>query len=1010
VILSLRLRHGSLWLEYRDETGESRVPAVAAAPPGWRAVPLVASAGLPPLPASDLTVIDNLRGRFGAMWVPTDLEQLLESGYIDLPEVRNHWTPAGTSEPVPWLLPVFLSPPPGIEAVAWEHIVETVLLQHLPRPHRCVLLRLARHSWKPRPAFELPLTILDASDPPADWLADIRRRHWYADNEAVREAGVRLEYYTGRGPHPRQLRPSQAHIVLERTSGRRLLEDATARARRSKGRLFVAFSDYTLEEVLSGSVGALPHGASLLIQQGPSWVSDADIKATVAELVYTQVHDFALHEVLWLLRHALPLHYFLVASDPAANQALRLSRVMRRIVDDTLALTLPSAASDASGALRAAWEQVSQIAFDFSFESRGLTEMAQLVTGPIRKARAAADTVGRSVEAIDAETRERARETQTRRTDIALEQYNAFGVLTPMDESSRRTPLRVGWPYRLRVHIGQRDPTFSAVEGEVPPIDSLLPPARPREGHTIEVAVFEKSFRLLSPGIQVLQLPPFGGSTPVYFELRAPMTTGPADLRIALYHENNLLQSFVLEADVALQPQPTDRVLVRVRLASSGTARFGNLDELGARALSVALNDDAIGGHTVMLKAGNLRESIALTEKQVEQHMSDFRGLLGNAINAQSMTIGRLFPPDPPPSAERDREFESYLRQFARIGHDIWKRILERPGVDTATLLELKRGACKPIQFIRHGKLLPFPWQTIYDYRLPEGNAFDNATVCFANTPVEREPGPRESGCPHHPGKAVVCVEGFWSVRHLLEQISEDPAAAKEQMAGGATSALSTLDRVSHIDVPPGNPLVCLGMGTDDLAARSLKQALQQQLSDDLRILTDADKPIEEILWDMSCRPGLLVVLSHLEPAEAKSNLPARIAAVVSTPPRPPNVISGEGLLQHKLYHQEWKAPRPFVLLMACESAQVQLQDLTNLVDTFFGVGAAAVAGTESDVISDLAADFAKQITLGLTTGKQRLGELLRTYTEGMLKRRNPLPFAFSVFGSAKLTVKRVAP
>jgi hypothetical protein len=478
-----------------------------------------------------------------------------------------------------------------------------------------------------------------------------------------------------------------------------------------------------------------------------------------------------------------------------------------------------------------------------------------------------------------------------------------------MDESSRRQPLRRGWPYRLRVHIGQPDQTFSAIEGEVPPIDALLPDVAPDATLAIDVVVFEKSFALLSPGLQTLRLPPYGGTRPVYFEVRTPLQPGPADLRIALYHGNNLLQSFVLEAWIgereASSPE-ANALLVSVRLASSGTAKFGNLRQLGERALSIALNDDVRGGtHTLMVKRGTLRESIALTEKQVEQHMREFRDLLQTAMNATGSHAERLFAVDGQASLEREQQFTSCLRQFARIGHDIWSMLVERPGVDTAALLALQQGRGETLQFVRHGRMLPFPWQTVYDYPLPQGTDFEKARVCLGDVPVVRQLGPRDTGCPHRPGEAVVCIEGFWSVRHAVEQLTED----RERSAPGAAPGSSgdrAEDRVTAIDVPPGNPLVCLGVGNDDLPARSLQKQLEAHFgAPDLRVLKEGDDPLEELLWKAASRPGLLIVISHLQPGDTANNLPARIAAVVSNPPFQPNVITGPGLLQQKLHFKE---------------------------------------------------------------------------------------------------------
>src|SRR5262249_16930115 len=145
----------------------------------WIAFPL----GSPPpvlgFTLSDLDAVKELCRRFPLLFVATDLEALLRSGYSDLSETRYHWTPDPIphSQNVPWLLPVFLAPPPGMEARPWEFLLEPHVFNQTDLSERCVFLRLARHTWKPSPPIELPLTILDGSSPPADWLASVRMRH-----------------------------------------------------------------------------------------------------------------------------------------------------------------------------------------------------------------------------------------------------------------------------------------------------------------------------------------------------------------------------------------------------------------------------------------------------------------------------------------------------------------------------------------------------------------------------------------------------------------------------------------------------------------------------------------------------------------------------------------------------------------------------------------------------------------------------------------------------------------
>src|SRR5450830_36329 len=122
-----------------------------------------------------------------------------------------------------------------------------------------------------------------------------------------------------------------------------------------------------------------------------------------------------------------------------------------------------------------------------------------------------------------------------------MDSYDAFGVLEPLLRCAPRHPLRRGWSYRLQIHIGFPDPHRSIMDGDIPPIDDSLPPNPAMEVRVLEIVVYAKTFELLTPAVQELGLPPAGNSAPVFFELRAPQQAGPADLRIAVYLNNNLL-------------------------------------------------------------------------------------------------------------------------------------------------------------------------------------------------------------------------------------------------------------------------------------------------------------------------------------------------------------------------------------------------------------------------------------------------------------------------------------
>lgn len=487
---------------------------------------------------------------------------------------------------------------------------------------------------------------------------------------------------------------------------------------------------------------------------------------------------------------------------------------------------------------------------------------------------------------------------------------------------------------------------------------------------------------------------------------------------MALYHRNNLLQSFVLTAAVAEgedRPWRTE-AQVEVRLTFSSTARFGNLDQLGKRLFSVAMNQDAQGGtHTLMFKKDNVSQPVYVTEDAVNRIMTEFRDLLENASAVKKSGSGSLaprFPLDPAIGTKRPGEFEGCLRELARLGGEIWRKLFQDADPKTRrALAAVLKASDQPIQFIRHGRNLPFPWQIVYDYPLPEGNAFVNAKVCLALSRANQEMSTLARGCPHFPGEDVICIEGFWGVRHRIEQLTDKLRLNAGAAARQPAAVPSQEDLRTKIRLPQGNPLVCLGVGLEnDLAAQALATRLGKQLGTGLRLLGHTDDLLTDVLWKDNLRPALLVVLGHLEPADRQRNQPARILPVVL----PAGYSVDRALSDTKIINAacalaEWTSePRPLVLLMACGSAKTALADLTTFIDTFLGIGAAGIIGTENTVFSDLAAHFAEEVVLGLSRPGTTLGAAVRSFTAGLLRRGNPLPFSFSVFGSADLRIERM--
>jgi hypothetical protein len=107
---------------------------------------------------------------------------------------------------------------------------------------------------------------------------------------------------------------------------------------------------------------------------------------------------------------------------------------------------------------------------------------------------------------------------------------------------------------------------------------------------------------------------------------------------------------------------------------------------------------------------------------------------------------------------------------------------------------------------------------------------------------------------------------------------------------------------------------------------------------------------------------------------------------------------------------KSWQDPqRPIVLLLGCDTGRSGLGEVHRFVTGLASAGASAIISTEEKIDTRLAADLARTLVPGLgTTG---VGESLRGWRAGLMKRGNPLGLVFICFGSADaLAPQLVAP
>jgi hypothetical protein len=563
------------------------------------------------------------------------------------------------------------------------------------------------------------------------------------------------------------------------------------------------------------------------------------------------------------------------------------------------------------------------------------------------------------------------RSSQDRSVDIAVQRdaRTVFEGLTPgVALNSLSVPpgtvLAAGAKYIVLLRIGRPLP-FSTLTKKPPGIDPLLP--EKEGGHVLDVVLFAQDFTILGKRLRPLHLPPVGPSKTVKFPVVAPKRPGTAQLRISVYYKDYMIQSFLLQAVVEEKERFEEgEMFLKTELVYSRTERFGDLDERKKRKVAVAVNQDSgRATHSFMVKQGNITKEVSLPEDMIGDQIAKFRDILDRAMR-QEHKHG-VFSKNP-----RAPEFDEVVRDLARQGAALRGELFDRyPGLkDVLKMLRESKG--EVLQFVRLDPNYAFPWSVVYDYRLPITAAAVPPPVCRG----EKDGQP----CGHTYKDRVYCINGFWGVRHRVEQMMGYDL--------GIVPKLPPLD----------NAGVLVVRGYKDKFTRQLADDLQNELGNRVVTVFPGDFPLLDSLWDRDKGPAALVLVGHME-----------TRTVTGEPDVPRIVVEAGKQWLHALEVRErtedddiLQKPQPLVLLMACSSAAVELRTLNDLFKSLVRAGAAGVVGNETVINTKLASTFAGELTGRLWKGES-FGESIRLVRRRMLAQGNPLGFILTAFGDADL-------
>ncbi len=908
------------------------------------------------------------------------------------------------------------------EILAIEVIVKKYLRQLLDGPANFQLVYYQNQTSSITP-FNLPFNARIVGDNISSLSAQLTEAYWYKDNIAVNDFGLNIRAYD-------EILDFNSEtdidiLICDLFEFARLIEN---RSPLNAARLYIIVYDHQRY----GQPPLLPywflnfmHDQAKTLNCTYLYVDVDDIKTAGSffkEFMYNLIHDFPLHEALNQALHKTEgknLSVVLSAS-PQSNQSLRMSDALEsfktQIHDYSKSMNPgnpgvflskfkevnPSIFNQVQATISVGshihnyFNHARTFDLNFHGESTGLVPMSDAknefhnnMEQQFKELHVNMKSLVNQKEVFDA-----IRDIQERKVDITLDQLSEYLVYAPMN---KHTSLRPGAQYRLNVSIGQPSP-YSLVEGDVPSIDPLLPDPDNEKGHLLDIVVYPKDFTLMSPTVQSVYLPALGGTDIIYFIVKAPADTQLASMRVAVFHKNNLLQAFILTAEVKEGRWLEEDPALKVVLDLATSKKFTNLDKLKPRSLYIGVNENSNRSHSLFLKKEAMAKEISgLNETLIADTQKKLSELLKSTYfqNNYQQYLATAKPGDPIPEI-----FYSAVRKFAKFGSSCYSHIFLSNDTDLQKQLrEFIKSSDDDITIGRHEINFSYPWPLMYDYDISEpAYGMPDHPVCLGkklDVAAHKDSVCKEGeGCPHNPGLYTYCIEGFWGVRHRIEQLitNKKPEDTKVSIQLNSGTGISFCNNVI------------------DNYADELNKTLEGDFKAQ-KIKSDAD--LVELLWDVKSRPAALVVFGHMQttPETGEPNHP-RIITFPKAEWQGNAIIPKEKWIYHELLFNKiknkdsWQGdPLPVVFLINCSNAGMTVESLNSIVQDFYVAGATAVIGTECDITTDLGARFVKEVLDGLYNKDLELGEAIRQFNKNLFASGIPLAFVFTCFGNNNLKI-----
>jgi hypothetical protein len=325
---------------------------------------------------------------------------------------------------------------------------------------------------------------------------------------------------------------------------------------------------------------------------------------------------------------------------------------------------------------------------------------------------------------------------------------------------------------------------------------------------------------------------------------------------------------------------------------------------------------------------------------------------------------------------------------LARQGNDLFLALFRKASLASDDLRKsierVQQASDEKLQVVCFDDNFVFPWSLLYDFLVPDRRkGIADPPICLG---VAVDAAGNSVACSHSSKDRVFCVRGFWGVRHYIEEI-----------IGNGTLLNPTVSRASRDPVR-------LVYDSNLAQSATLLKNLQNKLGASNVTVgpTDPDTLID-LLWDdPPKRPSILIVLAHLDTDDPVSVGEPEGERIVL---EPQNKWLTRKMISERIA-PKWAQPRSIVLLMVCDSAAGGVEKVNTFVSAWDTAGAGAIVGTECIVGSQLAADFAEQLSVAMWKNSRTLGEATTSFRRQLTSQGNPLAFLFRAVGDIDLTVQ----